>query len=662
MYHGTVGVPQPLRIIRERYRLDALIGEGGMASVWRAWDLTLQRPIAVKLLFPRDSHTTEALVDRFLREARIAASVQHRNVIHIVDFGTTLEGQPFMVMELLEGETLAARLRREKPLPVPDVVQIGHLTLRGLGAVHAAGIIHRDLKPENVYLKMEGGVVYPKILDFGISRSIEPAARSALTTRDGVIVGTPEYMSPEQARGVKQLDYRTDIYSMGVVLYEALTGRLPYTSENVGDLIIKIVTGCAPDVHELAPHVPLPVSQVVARAMARNTSDRFTDATEMQEALLAAYRPQDPGIGLLPMMSDLPPQRGDGPLINPQIPRSSPRPISPLPRTQAVRLPGYGAANETEPPAAPTSDAPTAPQPALGPKHAASFAATQPPTPIDMAYLLPVRGAAPPRNYAGPLAITAAPPARNPLGAAVLSERPDHPEFASAEHREPVDADSTSDAPLPALGPEPPLQHVSGDHAIAPNLDDLTQAMEGDDEPSESNESIEPMAAPAAVHADSLEIKLPYKIRRWQLPVLAGTGLVCFGLLLLWMAPSGKPPRPTRSPSAPHSQPSAATSHVTLQLTGLPDGASVTLDGEPAGPSLNMPRGTLPRSVAVHAPGKLPWHISYVPNADQTLPVNLIDAPPTAAEPAAPAKKKPAAAPHKPAHKRNQSALRVPDF
>ena len=121
-----------------------------MASVWRAWDLTLQRPIAVKLLFARDSHTEEALVDRFLREARIAASVQHRNVIHTVDFGTTVEGQPFMVMELLEGETLAARLRRQKPLPVADVVQIGHLTLRGLSAVHAAGIIHRDVKLENV--------------------------------------------------------------------------------------------------------------------------------------------------------------------------------------------------------------------------------------------------------------------------------------------------------------------------------------------------------------------------------------------------------------------------------------------------------------------------------------------------------------------------------
>ncbi|HEY2735305.1 MAG TPA: serine/threonine-protein kinase, partial [Polyangiales bacterium] len=136
---------EPLTVIRERYRLDALIGEGGMAEVWRAWDLTLHRAVAVKLLFARDARDEVQLVERFLREARIAASVQHRNVIQIVDFGTTPENQPFMVMELLEGETLAGRLRRDKRMSVGDAVQIVNLTLRGLSAVHAAGIIHRDL-------------------------------------------------------------------------------------------------------------------------------------------------------------------------------------------------------------------------------------------------------------------------------------------------------------------------------------------------------------------------------------------------------------------------------------------------------------------------------------------------------------------------------------
>jgi serine/threonine protein kinase len=285
-----VAVPKARTIIRGRYQLESMIGEGGMASVWRARDLTLARSVAVKLLFARDDRDGSALTARFLREARIAASVQHRNVIQIVDFGTTEDELPFMVMELLEGEPLSGRMHRERLLPVTDVVQIGNLTLRGLSAVHTAGIVHRDLKPDNIYLKLENDAVYPKILDFGISRSVEPASgrRSALTTREGMIIGTPEYMSPEQARGIKNIDPRTDLYSMGVILYEALTGRLPFHSENVGDLIIQVVTGTAPTVHELMPDIPLEISDVIARSMARKREDRFTTAAEMQAALLDA--------------------------------------------------------------------------------------------------------------------------------------------------------------------------------------------------------------------------------------------------------------------------------------------------------------------------------------------------------------------------------------
>lgn len=288
VYTQGVAVPKARTVIRERYELDTMIGEGGMASVWSARDLTLARSVAVKLLFARDDRDRSALTARFLREARIAASVQHRNVIQIVDFGTTEDELPFMVMELLEGEPLSGRMHRERRLPIPDVVQITNLTLRGLAAVHNTGIIHRDLKPDNIYLKRENLSVYPKILDFGISRSVEPQSgrRSALTTREGLIIGTPEYMSPEQARGVKDIDVRTDLYSMGVIMYEMLTGRLPFHSENVGDLIIQVVTGTAPTVHELMPEVPIELSQVVERAMARKREDRFATAIEFQAALL----------------------------------------------------------------------------------------------------------------------------------------------------------------------------------------------------------------------------------------------------------------------------------------------------------------------------------------------------------------------------------------
>jgi serine/threonine protein kinase len=308
VYDVSVAVSQSLKVIAGRYTLESLIGEGGMASVWRARDQTLARPVAVKLLFARDERDHDTLVARFLREARIAASVQHRNVIQIVDFGTTDDGQPYMVMELLEGESLGDRMHRIGQLPLEETVHIASMTLRGLAAVHDAGIIHRDLKPDNVYLKEEGGVIYPKILDFGISRSVEPASgrRSALTTREGVIVGTPEYMSPEQARGLKDIDRRTDIYSMGVLLYQMLTGALPFHSENVGDLIIKIVTTPVPDPQDSRSDIPTGLCDVIRRALSKEPSERFATASEMQRALLTAG---DNALGgtLRRPLSDMPP-------------------------------------------------------------------------------------------------------------------------------------------------------------------------------------------------------------------------------------------------------------------------------------------------------------------------------------------------------------------
>jgi serine/threonine-protein kinase len=592
-----------LTVIRERYRLDALIGEGGMASVWRAWDLTLQRPIAVKLLFARESHTEEALVDRFLREARIAASVQHRNVIHIVDFGTTADGQPFMVMELLEGETLAARLRRQKPLPVADVVQIGHLTLRGLSAVHAAGIIHRDLKPENVYLKDEGGVVYPKILDFGISRSIEPAhgPRSALTTREGVIVGTPEYMSPEQARGVKQLDYRTDLYSMGVVLYEALTGQLPYTSENVGDLIIKIVTGCATSAHELVPGVPREISDVVARAMARQPGDRYRDALEMQEALLLAAN-RASSHTLLPIFSDLPPEPSGKPIADP--PRS-PRPARTLPRTQAVRMqmlaPVQPANQVTE------DQAP----------------ATLPPLPAAPATL-------PPSTSPGFAIIEA-----TPLPSLVPEPQ------APPSDLEPLEAESPLEASLSAAPEPPPETGAEG-----------TERAPFSTRPTEPN-----LSTPATETTGSASSLLG--ARPWLLPAAAAALLVFVGGAVLWLAPR-PPPRAVSTPASP---PIAASSRVTLQLRGLPAGAVVRLDGQPAGERLQLPADGRTRSLAVEARGKKPWQLSFVPQGDQVLDVALEDLPPTAAPtPAAASPGRGSKKPTKRPTRHGHGVLRVPDF
>jgi serine/threonine-protein kinase len=360
-----VEVPQQTQIIAGRYQLESSIGEGGMASVWRARDLTLERAVAVKLLFARDERDKQNLVRQFVREARIAASVHHRNVIQIVDFGTTDGEQPFMVMELLEGETLGQRLQREPPLSLAEIVQIASLTLRGLAAVHEAGIIHRDLKPENVFLARDGSNrLFPKILDFGISRSVEPRSgrRSALTTREGMIVGTPEYMSPEQARGLRNIDNRTDLYSMGAILYLALTGKMAFSSENVGDLIIQIVTGTAPTVQELRPETPTALSEVVAKAMARAPEDRFADATSMQQALLSAAQGSIDARSLL-TLSDQPPPPERAP---PQEPRLSGERLRTLEFAmgEPAGLAAPKPASELPPPSTPPAQV-VAPPPAL---------------------------------------------------------------------------------------------------------------------------------------------------------------------------------------------------------------------------------------------------------------------------------------------------------
>ncbi|HMI93572.1 MAG TPA: serine/threonine-protein kinase, partial [Polyangiales bacterium] len=160
------------QVIAGRYLLESAIGEGAMGAVFRAQDQTLNRPVAIKFLFVKAARDPQLMVDQFLREARIAASVQHRNVIHTVDFGTVDQFQPFMVMELLHGESLADRMARDPALSQDQLVHLISLTLRGLAAVHDVGIVHRDLKPQNVFLQRDADAVYPKILDFGISRSV----------------------------------------------------------------------------------------------------------------------------------------------------------------------------------------------------------------------------------------------------------------------------------------------------------------------------------------------------------------------------------------------------------------------------------------------------------------------------------------------------------
>jgi serine/threonine-protein kinase len=286
---------RPGLLIGGRYRLEGIVGRGASATVWRAIHEGLGRSVAIKIIH-REERTSPEVVARFVKEAHATAAVRHRFVVDIFDVGTTEEGQPYMVMELLQGESLAQRISSEPSMPLETFVDTMIKALDGLHAAHEAGIVHRDLKPENIFLVADVGVdgFFPKIVDFGISQFSEVSSlreRAGRLTRVGTIIGTPYYMSPEQVRGVSDLDRRTDIYSVGVIMYEVLSGLLPFTAETVGDLLVTIATSDAVPLAVVRPSLGEQLSEVVARAMARDLEARFTTALDMKEALQTVALP-----------------------------------------------------------------------------------------------------------------------------------------------------------------------------------------------------------------------------------------------------------------------------------------------------------------------------------------------------------------------------------
>lgn len=281
-YTRATQVLSPGTIVGDKYRLEEPIGQGGMATVWRAVHTTLDRPVAVKFLEAVGTGSEE-LAARFLQEAKLAANLRHRHVVDILDFGVVGDGKPFMVMELLEGKSLADRYTDGPAVTDWELLEIVAMTLSGLAAVHDAGILHRDVKPENIFLVQDADGIFPKLLDFGISRGFGAQGR---VTRTGVVVGTPQYMSPEQARGKKDLDARSDLFSVGVVLYEGFAGEVPFDSENPGDVLIAVATEEPRNLGELRPDLPRGVVELVHRALEKDPAARFQSAREMRDAVM----------------------------------------------------------------------------------------------------------------------------------------------------------------------------------------------------------------------------------------------------------------------------------------------------------------------------------------------------------------------------------------
>ncbi len=268
------------------YVLERELGRGGMATVYLARDLKHDRPVALKVLHPELGQTLGP--DRFQREIRLAARLQHPHILTVLDSGqaTTAEGtRLWFTMPYVEGESLRARLTRERQLPVEDALRIAREAAQALQYAHEAGVIHRDIKPENLLLTRDGNTL---VADFGIARALEAGADEARLTETGLVVGTPAYMSPEQASGDKGLDVRTDIYSLGAVLYEMLAGEAPFTGATAQALIVKRLTEPPPGVRSVRPNVPEPVDQAIRRALAPIAADRFPTAAQFAQALQVA--------------------------------------------------------------------------------------------------------------------------------------------------------------------------------------------------------------------------------------------------------------------------------------------------------------------------------------------------------------------------------------
>ncbi len=276
---------QPVRVtdvLSGRYRLVEKVGEGGMGTVYVAHDEELHRQVAVKLLAANLVNEAD-VVERFEREARLTAGLDHPNIVPIYDVGRH-EGRPFIVMKLLQGDTLAGHLLNQGGFTSDETQKLMRQLASGLDYLHQKGFIHRDIKAGNIIVSPEG---HATILDFGILRS-----RSATQglTRTGMVMGTPHYMAPEQALGLKDVDHRVDLYALGVVLFECLTGTLPFEADSELRLIQMQAHAPPPDIIDRAPWISRPVADVVRKALAKNPGDRFGTGLELCKALEAAYR------------------------------------------------------------------------------------------------------------------------------------------------------------------------------------------------------------------------------------------------------------------------------------------------------------------------------------------------------------------------------------
>ncbi len=278
-----------------------------MGAVHEAEHTFLGRRVAIKVLSAEFAHNAEA-VRRFYREAQAAARIGHENICEVTDVGQAGSGEPYIVMQLLQGKSLSAAITESAPFPVGRAVDIASQALDALAAAHAAGIVHRDMKPDNIFLtRVAGRDDFVKLLDFGISKVRVASGRTKLT-QEGSVLGTPQYMAPEQARGETDVDGRADIWAVGVVLFEMLTGRIPFDGDNYNKILFNVMMAPIPRLRALRPGLSAEVEFVVMRAMERDLDRRYRTAAELRDALGTAWMgTKESGFAVRSMPSDRPP-------------------------------------------------------------------------------------------------------------------------------------------------------------------------------------------------------------------------------------------------------------------------------------------------------------------------------------------------------------------
>ena len=341
------------QILAEKYRIDERLSGGGMGTVYRGTHILMDKTVAIKVLLPSLA-ADEKIVARFSREARAASKISHPHALSVTDFGESENGVVFLVMEYLSGLTLKQLIRQEGPMPLPRTVELLRQVGGALDAAHAEGVVHRDLKSDNIMLLSSSGTDYAKVLDFGIAKIKEPEGTydPHLTAPD-LVIGTPQYMSPEQCSQSPDIDARSDIYSLGVILYEMLVGHVPFTGGSPTEIMLKHLQHPAPSVLDERGDLPQAIGRVVARALEKGPKDRYQTVGELIEDFTIAAGMEPAGVSSsgsqprveLPPESPLADELDEETLVRrrttrpmtPPIPTPDPSPVVP---SVVVPLPG----------------------------------------------------------------------------------------------------------------------------------------------------------------------------------------------------------------------------------------------------------------------------------------------------------------------------------